>query len=1023
GYRVSAAACSSLHLSAPTTVSDTAGALLLAEAVNCSGGSFAVEWVGSVRVTKPITVSDDTVLEVSGATGGSSVMNGGGQNSLFDVSYGGHLKISELTLVNGTGDLGGALSVVYAVLQVNQCSFIGNAADAGGAIFVHHSRVHLTNNVSDVSFVDNVALQFGGGIFGFECSFVVMGNAEWKTNEARYGGGVYLFRSNLFSATGKVVFANNVAEDGGGLILTKYSTMTTPPLTPYASWTGEANCGFWGNRATVSFGGAVIVHDGSDLHVRGNVEFTNNSAFDGGGAIFASNKSLINVAGTATYDSNYARFGGGAYITFDSDLSASGDITFINNVANETGGGMYLSDGSKMLSIIVAGNAEWLQNQADIGGGIFVGGDSLLSLSGLVKFLNNSATGGGALALSLAASASFTNIKFLGNTAGLGGGAVVFISSGTRDSVTYVSSSSFDQNRADEDGGAILVVGGIVIVNASYFTENIAGSSGGAVRSLGITVIDDSSFIGNRGAIGAALSSLMAIVISRLIFDDNALLCDDRYYLDWANASAYSTACEFCPDECPTCTVLNEGDKVQVCQPVFAHTTSASADGTLESLEVEPSYWRMSNTSKAVRECFRKDACVGGTESYCAPGYTGPFCAVCIAGYARDLGYICTKCTRARRVAVITVGVATAIVLIAIVVIGIRFLHTTEDPEARLRPRNQAVARIHAQLKRATACQAVKIVVVSWQIVSQASTVASVAFPRVYEAFIKFFDIVNLNVGWILSAGCLLDTSFYVNLLMSTIGPLALVSLVKIRHRVTTTTLRHSNRDGEIFARMNNKYGSTIFLLSFFFYATASSTVFQAFACVDVDSNTSYLKADLRLQCYTTQHKAFMVYAGIMGLVYPIGVPLAYGLVLYRSRATLMMREGRDDVPHVAAFKELWRPYRPEVFYYEVVECLRRVTLSVVVVFVSPSTAGQIATTFLFALLFFAMMLILDPYVSQWDTWLARIGHTIVVMTMFVALLEKVEITRDDMASRHVFADVLVAANCLLILAVVAEAL
>ena len=71
--------------------------------------------------------------------------------------------------------------------------------------------------------------------------------------------------------------------------------------------------------------------------------------------------------------------------------------------------------------------------------------------------------------------ASFTNIKFLGNTAGLGGGAVVFISSGTRDSVTYVSSSSFDQNRADEDGGAILVVGGIVIVNASYFTENIAG--------------------------------------------------------------------------------------------------------------------------------------------------------------------------------------------------------------------------------------------------------------------------------------------------------------------------------------------------------------------------------------------------------------------------------------------------------------------------------------------------------------------------------------------------------------------
>ncbi|CAN0510508.1 unnamed protein product, partial [Scytosiphon promiscuus] len=37
------------------------------------------------------------------------------------------------------------------------------------------------------------------------------------------------------------------------------------------------------------------------------------------------------------------------------------------------------------------------------------------------------------------------------------------------------------------------------------------------------------------------------------------------------------------------------------------------ADGTLESLDLEPGYWRSSSTSKEIRECYHGPACVGGS--------------------------------------------------------------------------------------------------------------------------------------------------------------------------------------------------------------------------------------------------------------------------------------------------------------------------------------------------------------------------------------------------------------------------
>lgn len=299
--------------------------------------------------------------------------------------------------------------------------------------------------------------------------------------------------------------------------------------------------------------------------------------------------------------------------------------------------------------------------------------------------------------------------------------------------------------------------------------------------------------------------------------------------------------------------------------------------------------------------------------------------------------------------------------------------------------------------------------------------IASVAYPDVYNTFLKYVDVVNLNLGWMLSAGCLIDTDFYVNLLVSTIVPLVVVGVVAISYKIAKR--RHSNSARKTRARINRRHAWVLFWVSFLVYSTVSSAIFQTFACDSFDNGMSYLRVDHSLECYTQTHTMFRVYAGVMGVVYPFGIPFAYAVVLYRSRAALKDTVAREmPTIDVAALRELWGAYRPEVYYYEVAECVRRVVLSGVIVFIFPNTAGQVATAFLLSLLFAALFMALDPYSSWFDTSIARTGHMVVLMSMFVALLQKVDMGDDDDFSQDVFAIVLVLVNCFMVVAAAAEA-
>ena len=94
----------------------------------------------------------------------------------------------------------------------------------------------------------------------------------------------------------------------------------------------------------------------------------------------------------------------------------------------------------------------------------------------------------------------------------------------------------------------------------------------------------------------------------------------------WQTGDPFDAACNGCSSVCDGCS-FEEPSIVPTCTEEMEHTSSAGGTTTLETLSIEPGYWRATASSLDVLACFHADACLGGatgTSGYCLEGYEGP---------------------------------------------------------------------------------------------------------------------------------------------------------------------------------------------------------------------------------------------------------------------------------------------------------------------------------------------------------------------------------------------------------------
>jgi hypothetical protein len=290
-----------------------------------------------------------------------------------------------------------------------------------------------------------------------------------------------------------------------------------------------------------------------------------------------------------------------------------------------------------------------------------------------------------------------------------------------------------------------------------------------------------------------------------------------------------------------------------------------------------------------------------------------------------------------------------------------------------------------------------------------------------------------------------MQVSFYDKLLVSTLAPLAVVALLLCTYSivcrrdklqqaaaVTAQSAREvCGKRAERLARVQSRHQLVFLVMTFLIYSTVSTTVFQTFAC---DSTAglggSYLRTDYSISCGTRTHTLYRVYAAFMVLLYPLGIPAIYAYLLWSHKELLRATAAatgsssgsfrstlkrRREHTALSTSQFLWQAYRPEMYYWELVECARRLLLTGAIVFIYPNTATQAAVACVLSVLSLGVVLRFRPHCDAVSEHLYITGSTIIFLSMFLALLIKANVNEADTRSQGAYSAVLVVMNIALL--------
>ncbi len=457
--------------------------------INIADGTYSGEGNTNISINRNMTIT--------GQSQNKTIINGSGNNWIFNISSGVTVTILNLTMTNATitGNGGGAISN-RGNLTITNCTFTSNTAPIGGAIY---NKGNITA-LSGCTFKDNTAAN-GGAIFNYEGTINNLSGCTFTDNVANtIGGAIFNYNGTITNLSG-CTFTGNTADQAAGAICNN-GNLTV------------ANCNFTGNNA--SWAGAIYNVDGAIITLSG-CTFTDNTATYGSaitnylstlnmdGCTFTGNNAphggaILNYDGTinnlssCTFTGNSASWGGAIYNYYSTITSLSG-CTFKNNTATTSGGAIYNGPGST-LNI---GGCTFTGNNAPEGGAIY-NKNNIATLSGCT-FTGNNATYGGAINNFQGTITTLSNCTFNGNNASYGG--AVF----NHGAISSVSGCTFTGNNASGNGGAIC---NIVTINLTgcTFTGNTA-SLGGAIRNVGIIAnIHFCRMVGNNATYGSAINNL-----------------------------------------------------------------------------------------------------------------------------------------------------------------------------------------------------------------------------------------------------------------------------------------------------------------------------------------------------------------------------------------------------------------------------------------------------------------------------------------------------------------------------------
>eukprot|EP01051_Picozoa_sp_SAG22_P005755 SAG22_NODE_353_length_11812_cov_58.910783_4_plen_1161_part_00 len=159
---------------------------------------------------------------------------------------------------------------------------------------------------------------------------------------------------------------------------------------------------------------------------------------------------------------------------------------------------------------------------------------------------------------------------------------------------------------------------------------------------------------------------------------------------------------------------------------------------------------------------------------------------------------------------------------------------------------------------------------------------------------------------------------------------------------------------------------SRLLLFVFLLYPGMTSKIFQAFWCRELVNGESLLIADYRVQCtvdgsFVGDYTLLFLFCNVLVVLWPIGLPAILFYLMQRQKEDILA--GDEDT--CRKFDFVIGDYKPEYWYWEVIEYGRKLVLSGLIGVIAMVGAGPITQSVVavfIAFFFFAMSVKEQPF-------------------------------------------------------------
>lgn len=822
----------------------------------------------------------------------------------------------------------------------------------------------------------NITTDSDSDVMLVENSLLTLANSTINgTNTSSSGSYVAIVNANV--SISNTIFENPVGE----CVLIQHSgQLRIENSVFYQTFSSYYESGTFENQPFISGSGSINI-------VLTNCSFSNASYSGEGGAISLykskeTNSLSINITSDCTFERNAALNGGAIGL-----LNVVGTISnssFKENLATGYGGAIFI-DNPAHLNMSIS-DSTFLNNKAEVGGGVIAFNDSILFIEEMNNILsNNTVAGYGPVQATKPAKAKLIISNTVTNE-------IIYDSSNPQYEapptlsglesarqiplkLTFEIVDQFEQITSSLLGSPTVALklsrksaSRLLQTNSSNQSSNIIQPS--FISSTQLSIV--------KGTFSFESFQVFSLVPDGLLLTVSipAIKIPTSYTYSSHESTlngAYEYTIELTIRDCFAGEIKQTYADKQLCKTCppgtysfdpQASTCAACPEEAIcyggTNMSIKPGYWRKSNTSTAIYPCNYEKACPGGTGYDCAAGYTGALCSSCIQyddPYYSFGGSECMRCPQSVSSLLLGIGVVVAYIIYAGYNIWTNLKDSSENTRERkvyLKVLNNYLQLYSISLGGQCRLPSQVMQVLKWMTLGNISKGAD------------FLQCISIRLGYFTLPQAYLTVIYYA------LQPYLVVAILAIFWLLLAACFPRKRKN------LLKEFIVSVVTWLYLILPGTSAKLLGGLSCTYIDSERKFLPAPI-YECNDSSFRGikfgFILPTYILWIVLvPVGLMIYLRKLLKKKNEQLLM------------FDFIYQGYQRRYYYWDAVIFLRLALVSIVNIVIDADSYS----TSLLLICFLALSLyatdVWYPYKARCHNILEVAGLLVIMLTIFIAL-------------------------------------